>query len=246
MDILSKELQRIDQLQEEVQSQRPLSPYELGQLREYYRIGLTYSSNAIEGNSLTESETKVIIEDGLTIGGKSLREHMEVLGHSEAFSFVHSLAGGNLFTQDDLLHIHRLVYGRIDAEQAGRYRTQRIFLTGSRHAFPRPEDLPSLMADFFTGLPAMKATMHPVVFAARVHRECVFIHPFVDGNGRVARLVMNLLLLQAGYLVTIIPPVLRSEYIASLEAAHDDDVDFIRLVLRCHIEAQKEYLRLLG
>lgn len=244
--MFTKELQRIDQLQNEVQAMRPLDPDEVLQLREYYRIGLTYSSNALEGNSLTESETKVIIEDGLTIGGKSIREHMEVLGHSEAFSFVHSLADGDLFTEDDLLHIHKLVYGRIDAEQAGRYRTKRIFLTGSRHVFPRPEEVSSLMADFFTRLQAMKAMMHPVIFAAKFHKECVFIHPFVDGNGRVARLVMNLLLIQSGYLVTIIPPILRGEYIASLEAAHDDDAEFVRLILRCHIEAQKEYLRLLG
>lgn len=242
--MFTKELQRIDELQAEIRALRPLDDEELAQLREYYRIGLTYSSNAIEGNSLTESETKVIIEDGLTIGGKSIKEHMEVLGHSEAFSFIYSLASGDLLSEEQLCEIHRLVYGKIDAEQAGKYRDKRIFLTGSKHSFPKPEDVSRLMKDFFRRLPDFKKTMHPLLLAAQAHREFVFIHPFVDGNGRVARLLMNLLLIQAGHLVTIIPPVLRSEYIASLEAAHTNDADYVRLILQCHIEAQKEYLRL--
>ncbi|SIO30695.1 Fic family protein [Halodesulfovibrio marinisediminis] len=242
--MFANELKRIDNLQEEITSLRPLDEDELSQLKEYYRIGLTYSSNALEGNSLTESETKVIIEDGLTIGGKSIKEHMEVLGHSEAFSFIHDIASGNLLSEEDLLKIHSLVYGRIDKDQAGTYREKRIFLSGSKYSFPKPEEVQSLMTDLFSKLPEMKKELHPVVFAAQAHKELVFIHPFVDGNGRVSRLLMNLLLIQAGYLVTIIPPVLRSEYIASLEKAHTNDSDFIKFILRCHIEAQKEYLRL--
>lgn len=242
--MLTKELNRIDKLQEEINSLRPLDDDEITQLKEYYRIGLTYSSNALEGNSLTESETKVIIEDGLTIGGKSIKEHMEVLGHSEAFSFIHDIASSELLSEEDLLKIHSLVYGRVDKDQAGIYRDKRIFLSGSKYSFPKPEEVQPLMTEFFNKLPAMKNELHPVVFAAQAHKEFVFIHPFVDGNGRVGRLLMNLLLIQAGHLITIIPPVLRSKYIASLEEAHTDDSAFVRFILRCHIEAQKEYLRL--
>lgn len=242
--MFAKELNRIDKLQKEINSLRPLDDDELTQLKEYYRIGLTYSSNAIEGNSLTESETKVIIEDGLTIGGKSIKEHMEVLGHSEAFSFIHDIASSELLSEKDLLKIHSLVYGRVDKDQAGTYRDKRIFLSGSKYSFPKPEEVQPLMTEFVNKLPTMKKELHPVVFAAQAHKEFVFIHPFVDGNGRVGRLLMNLLLIQAGHLITIIPPVLRSEYIASLEKAHTNDSDFTKFILRCHIEAQKEYLRL--
>ena len=239
-------LMRIDELQKRIAGLRPLAEAEVKQLREYYRIGLTYSSNALEGNTLTESETKVILEDGLTIGGRSLREHMEVLGHSDAYTFMHELAAGELFTASDVLKLHRLVYGRMDAEQAGKYRETRVFLTGSRHVFPGAAEVSGLMDDFLDSLSTLKKTLHPVEFAASVHKEFVYIHPFVDGNGRVARLLMNLVLLQVGHLITIIPPVLRSEYIAALEKGHEDDADFVELILRCHVEAQKEYLRLMG
>ncbi|MEZ6855021.1 Fic family protein [Halodesulfovibrio aestuarii] len=242
--MFATELKRIDELQKEITSLRPLDEDELSQLKEYYRIGLTYSSNALEGSSLTESETKVIIEDGLTIGGKSIKEHMEVLGHSEAFSFIHDIASSELLSEEDLLKIHNLVYGRVDKDQAGTYRNKRIFLSGSKYSFPKPAEVQPLMTEFFSKLPTMRKELHPVVFAAQAHKEFVFIHPFVDGNGRVGRLLMNLLLIQAGHLITIIPPVLRSEYIASLEKAHTDDSEFVRFILRCHIEAQKEYLRL--
>lgn len=244
--MFANELKKIDALQTDIASLRPLDEDELSQLKEYYRIGLTYSSNALEGNSLTESETKVIIEDGLTIGGKSIKEHMEVLGHSEAFSFIHDITSKELLSESDLLKIHKLVYGRVDSKQAGTYRDKRIFLSGSKYSFPKPEKVQPLMTEFFKKLLAMKKQLHPVVFAAQAHKEFVFIHPFIDGNGRVSRLLMNLLLIQAEHLITIIPPVLRSEYIASLEKAHRDDSDFIRFILRCHIEAQKEYLRLVS
>ncbi|WP_027362091.1 Fic family protein [Halodesulfovibrio aestuarii] len=242
--MFDNELKKINDLQKEINSLRPLDDEEVNQLKEYYRIGLTYSSNALEGNSLTESETKVIIEDGLTIGGKSIKEHLEVLGHSEAFSFIHDIASGELLTEKDLLKIHSLVYGRVDKDQAGVYRDKRIFLSGSKYSFPKPDEVQQLMSEFFYRLSTLKKELHPVILAVQAHKEFVFIHPFVDGNGRVGRLLMNLLLIQAGHLITIIPPVLRSEYIASLEKAHTDDSDFIRFILRCHVEAQKEYLRL--
>ncbi len=244
--MFDNELKRIDNLQHDINSLRPLDDVELNQLKEYYRIGLTYSSNALEGNSLTESETKVIIEDGLTIGGKSIKEHLEVLGHSEAFSFITDIASNDLLSEKDLLYIHSLVYGRVDKNQAGTYRSQRIFLSGSKYTFPKPDELQQLMTEFFDSLPKLKKELHPVIFAAEAHKKFVFIHPFIDGNGRVARLLMNLLLIQAGHLTTIIPPVLRNEYIASLEKAHTDNSDFFELILRCHIEAQKEYLRLIS
>lgn len=237
-------LRATDELQARIDGLRPLSPEEARQLRAYYRIGLTWSSNALEGNTLTESETRVVVEDGLTIGGRSLREHMEAVGHAEACDAMHELAAGSLFTEPDILRLHWLIYHRIDEAQAGRWRSDRVFVTGSRHAFPPPEEVPSLMAEWLAGLPALRDAEHPVVFAARLHQGFTAIHPFVDANGHVARLLMNLVLLQAGRLPTIIPPILRVDYIAALERAHVNDKPFIKLILRCHVEAQKEFARL--
>ncbi len=108
----------------------------MAQLREYYRIGLTYSSNAIEGNTLTESETKVVLEDGLTIGGKPLRDHLEAVGHSEALNMVYGLSQGNIIDEQSILDIHRLFYHRIDSENAGRYRTKAVIITGTTYTPP--------------------------------------------------------------------------------------------------------------
>lgn len=241
---LTESLSRIDDLQEQINSLRPLSEAEAASLREYYKIGLTYSSNALEGNSLTESETKVVLEDGLTIGGRSLRDHLEAVGHVAAFDYVYSLQRGTGFSEQDILTLHRLFFCKIQEEQAGVYRKSRIFVTGSTHKFPSPEEIPTLMEGFVEQAPRWKEQYHPVEYAARLHQRLVTIHPFVDGNGRVARLLMNLALIQSGHLVTVIPPVLRSEYIETLETSHRHMTPFTLLICRCQIEAQKEYLQL--
>ncbi len=236
--------QEIDKLQEEINKLRPFNSQQLAQIREYFRIGLTYSSNAIEGNTLTESETKIVLEEGITIGGKRLVDHLEAIGHSDAFNYIFELAKKNIFTEDDIKKLHWLFYYRIDAEHAGVYRDFKAYITGSKYALPLPEELPKLMANLINHLNEIRSTMHPVEFAARAHKEFVFIHPFVDGNGRVARLLMNLALLQAGYTITIIPPVVRHEYIHLLEKAHTDDKDFILFIAHMVKETQKDYLRL--
>ncbi|WP_276819189.1 Fic family protein [Mailhella massiliensis] len=242
---LTESLSRIDELQTQINSLRPLNEAEAASLREYYKIGLTYSSNALEGNTLTESETKVVLEDGLTIGGRPLRDHLEAVGHAAAFDYVCSLQRSTGFSEQDILTLHRLFFCKIQEEQAGVYRGSRIFVTGSAHKFPSPEEVPALMKEFVEQAPRWREMYHPVEYAARLHQRLVAIHPFVDGNGRVARLLMNLALLQSGHLVTVIPPVLRSEYIETLETSHRHMTPFILFICRCQIEAQKEYLRLL-
>lgn len=235
-----------DKLQARIRAHRPLTADELRQLREYYRIGLTYSSNALEGNSLTETETKVVIEDGITIGGKPLRDHFEAVGHSEAFGLLGKLAGEPGIAEADILALHRLFYHRIDEENAGKYRTVRIIVTGTDFAFPPPSRIKTLMRQLVAEIPALLATRHPVEFAALLHARLVNIHPFTDGNGRAARLLMNLALLQSGFPITIIPPVIRAEYLEAVKAGNREDfVPFIRLISCMVFESQKEYLRLL-
>ncbi len=234
----------IDELQKKINMHRPLSPHLLKQIREYYRIGLTYTSNAIEGNSLTESETKIILEDGITIGGKRMIEHFEAIGHSDAYSYLYDLAKKNEITQDDIKRLHHLFYFRIDEEKAGNYRTERAYITGSKYPLPGPDQLYDLMDQFMVMLARLRKEKNPVEVAALAHKEFVFIHPFVDGNGRVARLLMNLILLQEGYEIAIIPPILRNQYVQVLEKAHSDDAEFLLFIAKTVKETQQDYLRL--
>ncbi|MCM2323316.1 MAG: Fic family protein [Oligoflexia bacterium] len=241
-------LDQIDRLNGQIQSFRPLSQDLLKQLKEYFRVGLTYSSNALEGNTLTETETKVVLEDGLTIAGKPLRDHYEASGHSEAFDFVYGLAKKKAITEKDILKIHHLFYYRINQKTAGGYRKVPVVITGTDYVPPSPAKVPALMKKFVAKIPVMRRKLHPVVFAAKLHEELVNIHPFVDGNGRTARLLMNLALLQAGYTVTVIPPVVRADYIALVKRSQTgkkDDTGFVNFISSMVYESTKDYLRLL-
>ncbi len=246
MNELSVLLNEIDALKEKINGLRSLTEKEQEQLQAYYKIGLTYTSNALEGNSLTETETKVVIEDGLTIGGKPLQDHFEALGHAQAYDFMYELIKQKDLTEEAIKKLHKLFYDKIDDTQAGEYRTERVFISGSEHSLPNPESVPELMKKFIQDIERVKKDEHPVVYAARVHKEFVFIHPFIDGNGRVSRLLMNIALLSSGYCVTIIPPVLRKEYIRTLEKAHKGDHEFVSFIASCVKESHKDYMRLIG
>ncbi|MDD5476635.1 MAG: Fic family protein [Candidatus Omnitrophica bacterium] len=238
-------LKEIDVLQKEVNSFRPLPPDTVKQLREYYRVGLTYTSNAIEGNSLTETETKVVLEDGITIGGKPIKDYYEAMGHAEAYDYMNTLATSGDFGEDVIKMLHKFFYHRINEAEAGRYRTNKVFISGSKYTLPSPEKVPDLMKEFITKIRDVAKKSHPVEYSAIAHKELVFVHPFVDGNGRVARLLMNLILLQKGYCLAVIPPILRRDYINALEKAHTDDKDFRKFIAERVRETQKDYLRLL-
>jgi Fic family protein len=249
MQIYPSEIQKLlkntEALQKQINRKRPLKQKRLQLLKNYYLIGLTYTSNSLEGNSLTESETKVVIEEGLTIGGKPLRDHLEAEGHARAYDYMFSLISKKGLKLTDILKLHKLFYEKIDAENAGKYRDVEVLITGSKYSFPKPKDTEDLMKNFEKDIKNYIENEHPVVASAKIHKDFVNIHPFIDGNGRIARLIMNLILLQHGYNVIIIPTVLRSKYMESLEKAHRDDKDFIILVIKCLIESQKEWLRLL-
>lgn len=242
---LETALREVDLLQNEINSYRPIEEEYLSDFREYFRIGLTYSSNALEGNSLTETETKILLEDGLTVGGKPLRDYYEAVGHSDALIYLYQAVSDNRDIDENLIkRLHYLFYRRIDDEKAGRYREKKVFVTGSKYSFPKPEEIDNKMKALIQGLPNL-AKNHPVVFAAKLHKEFVCIHPFIDGNGRVARLLMNLALLKSGYTIAIIPPVMRLDYINLLEKSWEDDTEFCTFVALMLKETQKDYLRLL-
>jgi len=239
-------LKKIDSIKAKIDAHRPMDSHMVKQLREYFRIGMTYTSNALEGNSLTETETKIVIEDGITIGGKPVKDHLEALGHSEAYDLLFRLAKNKDITETNIKEMHRLFYYRIDASQAGKYRKQKVIITGTDFIPPAPDKISDLMESFVDGIPGIREKNHPVEFVAIIHKELVTIHPFIDGNGRAARLLMNLALLQSGYPVAIIPPVLRREYLDTLNKTHkSDDKPFNKFIAGVCYESAKEYLRLL-
>jgi Fic family protein len=228
-----------------IDERRPFEGEMLTQIRDYYRIGLTWASNALEGNTLTESETKVLIEDGLTIGGKPLIYTFEAVGHARAYDFMFSLVKNRSITENDVLKMHRMFYENIDSQYAGKYRDMDVFISGSKYPVAETKSIQGEMNQLFYWIKNKRGKYHPVEFAAQLHKRFVFIHPFKDGNGRIARLIMNAALIQDGYLLAIIPPVLRHEYIQLLEKAHEDDRPFEQFIAEQVIESQKEIMRLM-
>ena len=247
----SKKLfQKIDRYAAAIRERRPLSEAEVRELDTYYKIGMTYSSNALEGNSLTLTETKVLLEDGITVGGKPIRDCYEATGHARAYDYMLSVArsGDCTVTEDVIRRLHYLFYNSIDPDTAGQYRGGQVFITGTEYVPPAAGDVPACMAALTAELPEKRAVLHPVEFAAYAHRRLVDIHPFQDGNGRTARLLMNLLLIGQGYCVVSIPPILRHEYITALQQAQREknpsDEAFVKLIAECEIEAQRDYCRM--
>ena len=228
-----------------IDERRPFEGEMLKQLQAYYRIGLTWSSNALEGNTLTESETKVLLEDGLTIGGKPLRYTFEAIGHAKAYDFMFTLLKKRTITESDIFTMHRMFYESIESEYAGKYRDIDVFISGSKYPVAEPKRIQKEMDELFQWIEAEREKLHPVVFAAQLHKRFVFIHPFKDGNGRIARLIMNTALIQDGYMLAVIPPILRHEYIQLLEKAHRDELPFEEFIAERVIESQKEIMRLL-
>ncbi len=180
-------------------------------------LELTYTSNAIEGNTLSAVETTLVVEQGITIGGKPLKDHLEAVDHFEALHYVRELARQtNPITELDVRNLHRLVMLRSAPEMAGRYADQgRFVLTDAgRHGFPSPAEVPALMGDFAKWLSAVPATPDSAFTA---HRQLVGIHPFNDGNGRTARLLMNLILIRGGYPPVAVRPEDRVAYLSALQ-----------------------------
>lgn len=199
---------------------RPLPKELVKNLDEWFTVELTFTSNAIEGSTLTRAETALVVEKGITVKGKSLKEHLEVTNHVEALDYVKTLVSKKRqdLVLNDILEIHRLILHKIEEESAGRFRTQHARLTQSDVVLPNPVKIPELMEEFMEWLLGNNPD-HIIKIAADAHFKLVSIHPFSDGNGRSARLLMNLLLMQAGFPPVIIRKEERLEYINSLEKA---------------------------
>jgi Fic family protein len=198
---------------------RPLPPDAARELRERFEVRLTHHSTAIEGNTLTQSETQIVLEKGITIGGKSLIEHLEVIGHREAMGFVLEIADARTAMDERTIReIHGLVMKGQGDGSAGAYRTLKVMAAGTEFRYPDHLHVPRLMEEFVAWWNA-PSDLHPVPWASEAHLRFVTIHPFRDGNGRVGRLLLNLALLRSGYPIAVIPVGRRAEYIAALASA---------------------------
>ncbi len=237
-------LNNLSPLKSALDGYRPFSEHVVKQLRDYYRIGLTYTSNAIEGNTLTESETKVVIEDGLTIGGKSLREHYEAIGHAKAYDQIYSLLDKPV-SEEDILFLHKLFFEQIDSGNAGRYRKKNVIITGTDYLPPDYQRVPALMKKHIENLNRDVKDKHPLEHASDLHAEFESIHPFADGNGRIGRLLLSVLAMKYGYCPVIIPSIRRAEYIAAMQKSNKGDLNNLRaLVLSVVYEEMKSLKRL--
>ena len=216
----SRLLTRLEQKRARLDALRPLPVAAVRRLGEQLTVEWIYNSNAIEGSTLTLRETQLILETGLTIGGKSLREHFEVINHQEAIEYVEGLvAGDEPVTSFHVRQIHKLVLTQIDDREAGQYRTLPVRIAGAGYQPPEAWQVPRLMDEWGAWLNGPALALHPVERAAPAHHRLAAIHPFVDGNGRTARLVMNLLLMRSGYPPTIILRINRRQYYRTLAQA---------------------------
>ncbi len=241
----------LSELQQQWQAQKPLESSQLQKLQSYFNLAYTYESNRIEGNTLSLQETNLVVNEGITIGGKTLQEHLEAINHQEAIHFIEQLVVNlQTFNKSVLLQLHQLILMGIDTKNAGVFRTVEVRISGSKHLPPSPLLLNDLMDGYFEFYELNKRTMHPVLLAAEMHERLVTIHPFIDGNGRTARLVMNLVLLQNGYTLVNIKGNLKNrlKYYQALEQVqlNHEHTEFYKLILSSAEKSLLQHLELAG
>ncbi|WP_138418878.1 Fic family protein [Aquibacillus sediminis] len=222
----------INQKKKELDRLRPLPKYTLKTLREKLFLEWTYNSNAIEGNTLTINETKVVLE-GITVGGKTLREHLEVINHRDAITYVEEIVQKNeSLSEWQIKNLHRFILKGIDDEHAGVYRDQQVFISGTTHTPPAHYLIKEKMDQLMNWYRNEGIHLHPLERGAMLHAIFVGIHPFIDGNGRTSRLLLNLELMKEGFPPVIIKVENRLAYYEALDKAHteEDYRDFISLV----------------
>lgn len=241
-------LKEIDRLKAKLDSYRQFDSYRITQALE---LEYTFESNRIEGNTMTLRETDMVINEGLTISGKSMREHLEAINHQEAIGFIKDLMQRNVtLSERDLLSIHNLILRGIIPEDAGRYRKAQVMIKGSTHMPPQPFMVAKEMEDYFIWYEINKNKLHPIILAAEMHERLVTIHPFIDGNGRTSRLVMNLILLQKGYIIANIKGDYdsRMQYYQTLETAQtkNNKEDFLLFVAQTEKENLERYIGIIA
>ncbi|MGL4874819.1 MAG: Fic family protein [Clostridium sp.] len=242
--------EEIDRKKSILDTKRPLKKEAVENLKRYFDVELTYNSNAIEGNTLTVTETKVILEDGITVGkGKTLREHLEVINHKEAIDYIEEIVREDVEISERVIRkLHYIILKSIDNKNAGKYRKVNVLISGSAH---RPVEhflVEEKMEELVRWYNESKDKLHPIELATEFHFRYVYIHPFIDGNGRSARLLMNLILMRSGYPISVIKNDEREEYMKALEIASTtgDLESFIEVVENAVDSSLDMYLYVVG
>lgn len=242
-------LVRLDEKLTRLISLRPLPPALVRKLRQQFELEMTYNSNAIEGNSLTLKETFLVINEGLTIKGKPLKDHLEAKGHTEALEYLFDLADRKTpasLNEKVIRELNGIVMHDIDHEWAGRYRNSNVIIGGASHAPPEAIEVPRLMQELIKWTKEEGQKLHPIERAALFHHRLVFIHPFFDGNGRTTRLAMNIILLREGYpLVVILKNDRRRYYRFLAEADKGDPAPFVKFIAQSVQRSLDIYLNVL-
>jgi excisionase family DNA binding protein len=242
MNLLDQKIhRRILQKKARLDNQRPLSNPALKKLHQTMEIAYTYNTNAIEGNTLTLQETLLVIREGITIHGKSLSEHLEAKNHPKAIAYIENMANSPI-EETNILELHNLLFSGF-CEGAGSYRNGQVYIEGSYFIPPPAFEVPQLMRELLEWLKKNPEELRPIELAAVFHYKFVAIHPFDDGNGRVGRLLMNLLLIKYGYCLTVIKTADRRRYYDSLKKAdHDNYKSLVNFIARCVEQSLDMYL----
>lgn len=234
-DGMDLQLERILHKKSELDKLRPIPTYALKSIRESLMLEWTYNSNSIEGNTLTLQETKMVIEEGFTIKGKSLREHFEAVNHQEAIEFVEALVSDSYLLNDrDVLKVHELVLQKIERDFAGRFRTSGVRISGANFVPPNALKIDGLMTELINWTNG--SDLHVIITSTIFHHRFVWIHPFFDGNGRTVRLIFNLLLMKAGFPPAIILKNDRKKYYDALNGANNGDYSKLLLLVMQAVE----------
>lgn len=242
-------IKRIESKMDELNRLRPLPPAAVDKLRQQFEIDMTYNSNGIEGNRLTLKETFLVISEGITVKNKSLKDHLEAKDHYEALGFIVELVEHEkkqTVSEQLIKTLHQIVVRDIEKEWAGKYRNSNVMITGANHKPPEAIRVPSEMGDLLKWFKKNESKLHPIELAALMHHKFVNIHPFFDGNGRVSRLIMNVILLREGYPLSVVLKNDRKKYYDTLSKADEGDYTaFVRMMARSVERSLDIYLKVL-
>ena len=249
MKYIDKKLkERIDKKLIRLNSFRPIPSSAVKKIKEQFEIEMIYNSNAIEGNSLTLKETYLVVNEGLTIKGKPLKDHLEVKNHQEALEYLYDLLKKdkkNTFSENLIRSLNQIVQQGIDKEWAGRYRNSGVVIGGAKHRPPDALEIPKMMSGLIAWY-SKNSKLHPIELASIIHHKLVYIHPFFDGNGRTSRLIMNIILMQAGFPLAVILKDDRKRYYRTLGLADAGDyVPFVNFITRAVERTLDIYLKVL-
>lgn len=240
-------LSRVDQKVQRINAARPLSQAQLASLKSDFVVRYAHNTTAIEGNTLTLRETQVVLENGITVKGKPLQDHLEVLNVRDALLDLDGMVSRRAAISESLVKkLHALIGAKV-VPTPGQYRSDRVFITGSRHVPPNPLKLKTLMADWVLDVARAQKEMHPMVASAYAHGLLVTIHPFENGNGRTARLLTTLMLMQSGYPSALYGVTRRVEYLDATERANQGEMDdLVRITVEAVETVADRYLTLLS